>query len=181
MTAQALLGSWPAEAATVPVARRAVREWLRSHGQAVHLETAELVVSELVGNVVLHVGGEVQVRIAADDREVLLEVSDESPLPPHTRRFSASSSTGRGMRLVHSMSAAHGVHLSDNGKTVWVRLTGDASHRSDHEVAEQFAGVDWLQRAEALFPDGASAPGPAGQLQLPPPSSARSHRLPAVA
>lgn len=154
MTATTLLGSWRAEAAAVPAARRAVRDWLRSHDQAVHLDAAELVVSELVGNVVLHVGGEVEVRIGTTGDDVMLEVRDDSPVPPHTRMFSEMSSTGRGMRLVHSMSAAHGVHLAPGGKTVWVRLTVDAARRSEDELSSHFSEVDWLGQAEPADADG---------------------------
>lgn len=148
MTAQTVLGSWPAEAATVPAARRAVRDWLRSNGRPEHLDAAELVVSELVSNVVLHVGGDVRVSIARSGEDLLLEVHDSSSVLPHTRMFSQTSSTGRGMRLVHSLSAAHGVHLSESGKTVWVRLTTDAVRRSEDELTAQFAQVDWLQQVD---------------------------------
>ncbi len=153
MTAQSVLGSWPAEAATVPAARRAVRDWLRTNGQPEHLDAAELVVSELVSNVVLHVGGDVQVSIERSGDDVMLEVHDSSPVLPHTRMFSQTSSTGRGMRLVHSMAAAHGVHLSEAGKTVWVRLTTDAARRSEDELTAQFAQVDWLQQVDHVDGD----------------------------
>lgn len=149
MTAQTLLGTWPAEATAVPAARRAVRSWLRDNGRMLHSDAASLVVSELVGNVVLHVGGQVEVRIGSAGDDVLLEVRDDSPVPPRTRMFSPTSSTGRGMRLVHSMSAAHGVRLSETGKTVWVRLTADAARRTEEHLSAQFAEQDWLGQATA--------------------------------
>jgi hypothetical protein len=68
--------------------------------------TAELLVSELVGNVVLHVGGTVAVRAHATPAELLLKVIDTSPVTPQLRAFSATSGTGREMRLVHSLSEA---------------------------------------------------------------------------
>ena len=82
--------------------------------------------------------------------EVLLSVTDDSPLSPHLRVFSRTSSTGRGMRLVHSLSAEHGVRPSGDGKTIWVRLTPASSQRGEDEVAEVFADVDWIaELAEA--------------------------------
>ena len=150
--------SWPAAASTVPAARRMVREQLAEHGQAALTENAELIVSELVGNVVLHVGGEVEVSLVVGPDEVLLEVSDGSPLSPHLRVFSRTSSTGRGMRLVHSLSAEHGVRPHGPGKTIWVRLTPDAAERSDADIAESFADVDWLAELSDVDGDGA---GPA--------------------
>ena len=136
-------GSWPAGAAAVPAARHLVREYLRGRKPDL-VDAAELVVSELVGNVVLHVGGDVAVRADAGASEVLLEVSDSSALSPQLRSFSSTSSTGRGMRLVHSLSAQHGVLAHAGGKTVWVRLTAATAARSTDELAAGFADVDWL-------------------------------------
>lgn len=136
--------SWPAASSTVPAARRMVREQLEEHGHAALVESAELIVSELVGNVVLHVGGQVELVVLVHADEVVVEVTDGSPLSPHLRVFSRTSSTGRGMRLVHSLSAEHGVRPHGSGKTVWVRLTPDAAGRSDADIAESFADVDWL-------------------------------------
>jgi anti-sigma regulatory factor (Ser/Thr protein kinase) len=148
MATQTVLGSWPAQAATVPAARRAVCQWLSEQHLDLHVDAAQLVVSELVGNVVLHVGGVVQLRASRDGRDVLLEVVDGSVVLPHTRVFSSTSSTGRGMRLVHSLTAAHGVRVTPGGKTVWVRLTADAAARTDDELTSGFADVDWLGQAE---------------------------------
>lgn len=152
--------SWDAAASTVPQARRLVREVLTSSGQAPLVESAELIVSELVGNVVLHVGGSVELAVtvvSAD--EVVLEVSDGSPLSPHLRVFSRTSSTGRGMRLVHSLSAEHGVRPWRTGKTIWVRLTPASSARGDDEIAGSFADIDWLSELADVGLDS-STPGP---------------------
>ena len=147
--------SWPAAASAVPAARRLVREQLQEHGQQVLSDSAELIVSELVGNVVLHVGGEVEVTVAVHAAEVVIEVSDDSPLSPHLRVFSSTSSTGRGMRLVHSLSAEHGVRARGSGKTIWVRLTPEIADRDDADIAESFADVDWLaQLTEVGDEDG---------------------------
>lgn len=152
--------SWPAEAATVPAARRLVREQLSVLGRPSLGEDAELLVTELVSNVVLHVGGTVSVAVRASDDEVLLEVTDDSPVAPQLRSFSRTSSTGRGMRLVHSLSADHGVVPRQNGKTVWVRLTASTAGRQDDELTASFADVDWLAEVEADGSDGsAGAPG----------------------
>ena len=153
--------SWPASASTVRAARHLVRAQLRDHGQAALVDNAELIVSELVGNVVLHVGGTVEVSVDVQPDEVVLEVSDSSPLSPHLRVFSRTSSTGRGMRLVHSLSAEHGVRARPDGKTIWVRLTPSSSSRPDDDLAESFADVDWLaQLSEPAVLDGDADGGP---------------------
>ena len=151
-TVSSVAGSWPAAAGTVPEARRLVREALHEHGRGALVESAELIVSELVGNVVLHVGGTVRLSLEIGPDDVVLEVGDDSPLSPHLRVFSRTSSTGRGMRLVHSLSAEHGVRANGTGKTIWVRLTTASAGRADDEIAESFADVDWL--AELAEPDG---------------------------
>lgn len=142
--------SWPAEAATVPAARRFVRRYLAEHSLPELADNAELIVTELVSNVVLHVGGSVRVRVVAADDQLHLEVSDDSQLPPLLRSFSATSSTGRGMRLVHSQSAEHGVRVEAQGKTIWVRLTASTADRGDDELAAAFRDVDWLADVEQV-------------------------------
>lgn len=133
-----------------------VREHLREHGKGALVDSAELIVSELVGNVVLHVGGDIELRVDVRPDEVLLEVSDTSPLSPHLRVFSRTSSTGRGMRLVHSLSAEHGVRPWRSGKTIWVRLTPASSSRGDDEITASFADVDWLAELTDVDLDGSS-------------------------
>ena len=154
MSARATRDVWPAGGAAVPAARQLVREHLRDHGLADLVDNAELIVSELVGNVVLHVGGDVEVAVEVDADEVLLSVSDRSALSPHLRVFSRTSSTGRGMRLVHSLSAEHGVRPHGDGKTIWVRLTSASSRRGDDEIAEVFADVDWIAELADVDLDG---------------------------
>jgi len=133
-----------------------VRTHLRGHGRAEFVDNAELIVSELVGNVVLHVGGTVEVAIEVAADEVLLSVTDDSPLSPHLRVFSRTSSTGRGMRLVHSLSAEHGVRPHGDGKTIWVRLTTASSERADDEIAGVFADIDWIAELADIDLDAGS-------------------------
>lgn len=140
----ATVGSWPAQAQSVPQARRMVRRLLLEEHQAELLDAAELLVTELVSNVVLHVGGEVQVAAQSVAGEVVIEVSDTSPVRPRLRSFSSTASTGRGMRLVQALAADHGVHPHGTGKTVWVRVTRARAEQSDEELGAQFTGVDWL-------------------------------------
>ena len=146
----AVEGVWPAQPESVPATRRFVRDYLRELGRSDLADDAELVVTELVSNVVLHVGGSVRVAACADDDDLVLEVSDESHVAPQVRSFSATSSTGRGMRLIHSLSVEHGIRLADGGKTIWVRLTTATAGRSDADAADAFADVDWLAQVADL-------------------------------
>jgi anti-sigma regulatory factor (Ser/Thr protein kinase) len=137
-----------------------VRDHLAAHHLQQLRDDAELLVTELVANVVLHVGGTVAVTVLVDSDAVALEVSDDSPVLPALRLFSRTSSTGRGMRLVHSLSAGHGVAARADGKTVWVRLTTATAERDEDELVASFADVDWLAELELGEVDGATASAP---------------------
>ena len=150
-------GTWTADGACVPAARTLVREALRGCAPEL-VDDAALVVTELVANVVLHVGGDVTVDVVTTPGEVLLEVGDSSAVPPLLRSFSATSSTGRGMRLVHSLAAEHGVRpRAGGGKTVWVRMTEATSTRSDDELIASFTDVDWLAELDDAAPTGTTS------------------------
>ena len=144
----------------MPAARRLVRSYLREHGLEALVADAELLVAELVGNVVLHVGGDVGVVAVAGADRVLIEVTDSSSAVPLLRVFSPTASTGRGMRLVHSLAVEHGVRPSDPGKTVWVLLTTSTAGRSDDDLAESFADIDWLAGLDEPEVPAATGAGP---------------------
>ncbi|GAB7191915.1 hypothetical protein NUM3379_26230 [Kineococcus sp. NUM-3379] len=111
-------------AQAVSAARRYVRRALRSIGADELEESAELGISELVTNAVLHGRTPMTITVRRTDLgRVRVEVSDMSPAPPRRRRFDLSATTGRGLRLVDSLSYDWGVDErgagSGGGKTVW--------------------------------------------------------------
>jgi anti-sigma regulatory factor (Ser/Thr protein kinase) len=156
-------GSWRATAAAVPAARHLVRGYLREVDQAALAPSAELLISELVTNVVLHVGGTVDVTASLDDGVLTVEVRDSSRYLPLVRAFSETASTGRGMRLVHSLAAEHGIRHHQDGKTIWARITAETAARDDDDLAGSFAVVDWLAEAQDTDGgDGAAGTAPGG-------------------
>ncbi len=86
-------------------------------------DLAELLVSELVTNVVLHAGTDVELRVAASGDQVRVEVSDTSPAMPAIRHFDVEAGTGRGMMLVEALASDWGTDPRPGGKTVWFTLT----------------------------------------------------------
>ncbi len=107
----------------VAAARRYVRERLEQC-HATNLDmSAELGVSELATNAVLHGRTPFTVAVLRDGDVVRIEVTDRSPLPPQVRRLSTFASTGRGLRLVASVSRDWGIVPrtagDGGGKTVW--------------------------------------------------------------
>jgi anti-sigma regulatory factor (Ser/Thr protein kinase) len=116
------------EARSAESARQLVRDALAPCPSEL-VETASLVVSELVTNAVLHARTAIGVVIELlDDGGVRLEVSDDSTAPPQRRLYSADSGTGRGLVLVDALTAGWGVdpRQGTDGKTVWAefRLPG---------------------------------------------------------
>lgn len=113
----------PHAVSSVPAARRFVAAALQAWGREESSPDAELLVSELATNCTLHARTEFQVRVVLDPSGCLrLEVSDRSPRPPRQRTFGVDASTGRGLHLVAALSSDWGVHLREDGKTVWALL-----------------------------------------------------------
>jgi hypothetical protein len=110
-------------AQAVSAARRYVREQLERCQAAGVEASAELGVSELVTNAVLHGRTPFTVAVRRTADGVRIEVSDRSPLPPQVRRLSTFASTGRGLRLVAAVSSTWGIVAvapeDGGGKTVW--------------------------------------------------------------
>ncbi len=106
-------------------ARRATRSALCGFAQAL-IDDAELVVSELVTNAVLHAGGGAIALTARMLGEGVLElrVSDTSGAAPRERQSDEGDENGRGLLLCRALAAGFGWEaLPGGGKTVWARLT----------------------------------------------------------
>lgn len=110
----------PPAAHSVARARRFVRDQLAT--SRVDVDTALLLVSEVVTNAVLHARSELLVQISQRDEHVRVEVRDGSPSGPRLRRFAVDSATGRGVRLLDRLSAAWGCEPDGAGKVVWFEV-----------------------------------------------------------
>jgi PAS domain S-box-containing protein len=106
-------------------ARRLVRDLLLDADRVDLLDAAELVVSELTTNALVHTATAVEVAATVDGNGLLIEVSDGSTNLPAERDYAALAGTGRGLALVHHMTEAWGVRASPSGKVVWARVTAD--------------------------------------------------------
>jgi anti-sigma regulatory factor (Ser/Thr protein kinase) len=110
--------------ASVRAARRFVAKTLSSWGHDDAVWDAQLVVSELATNAVLHAGTPFTVRLTLQGRKVRLEVDDGVSRAPRERRFGPDATTGRGIGLVAEVSASWGVSMRPGGKSVWCELSG---------------------------------------------------------
>ncbi|UQU62991.1 ATP-binding protein [Couchioplanes caeruleus] len=84
------------------------------------LDTAAVVISELVTNAVNHGGGCVEVRIESHDERVTVLVADGSSVVP--RRREPDERGGRGIALIEAMAVCWGVRDHQGGKQVWADL-----------------------------------------------------------
>ena len=82
---------------------------------------AELVVSELVANAVLHGWGPVGLRLRHSARGLVVEVDDGNPTPPTAVAAERRGIGGYGIHVVERL-AEWGWHRSGPGKTVWARV-----------------------------------------------------------
>jgi anti-sigma regulatory factor (Ser/Thr protein kinase) len=135
----------------VPAARRFVREALAELGLQEAYDAAEMLVSEVVTNAVLHAKTDFTVAVAGDGDAVRVSVSDRSPAVPHQRRYGTDATTGRGMRLVATLATAWGVDRQTGSKTVWFEVPagGEAAQvpepwDADVDLDAVLAGFDDL-------------------------------------
>ncbi|MDQ1723403.1 MAG: hypothetical protein QOG52_431, partial [Frankiaceae bacterium] len=107
----------------VPVSRQFAVRVLAGVDQHV-TDAAELVVSELVTNALLHAGPPVVVRVAdLGDGDVRLEVHDTGRTLPVRPLADGGGMTGRGLALVDALASRWGVEPLHDGKVVWAELS----------------------------------------------------------
>ncbi|MGY2064386.1 ATP-binding protein [Blastococcus sp. SYSU DS0619] len=114
----------PPVAASVPAARHLVQQLLRSWGARQDHDDAALLVTELVANVVDHVGGSACLTLEAtfSDDWLRLAVVDCSPTRPEVLGLSPDRPRGRGMLMVQVLADRWGCEEHRDGKRVWFEL-----------------------------------------------------------
>jgi anti-sigma regulatory factor (Ser/Thr protein kinase) len=142
----------PGTPSSVSEARRFVHAVLDSGGAGDEAWVVTQVVSELATNAVVHAGTSFVLNIAYDDAQIRVSVTDAKPLARATvRHFSNENTTGRGLRLVQSLSRSWGVDQTKAAKTVWCELRRGAAALVE---ADDFSD----ETLSVFFPDEA---GPA--------------------
>ncbi|MFK0020674.1 SpoIIE family protein phosphatase [Streptomyces sp. NPDC090798] len=117
------VGDWtlPREPRSVGRAREYARTQLTAWDLEPLVDTAELLVSELVTNALRYGEGEIRLRLLLD-RTLVCEVWDAGLVQPRRRRARDTDEGGRGLQLVGLLSAAWGSRRTPRGKTVWFEL-----------------------------------------------------------
>ena len=112
----------PAALVCCVIATLNAQDWYRTHfRQTYSVDTAELLVSELVTNALRYGEGEIRLRLLLD-RTLVCEVWDAGLVQPRRRRARDTDEGGRGLQLVGLLSAAWGSRRTPRGKTVWFEL-----------------------------------------------------------
>ncbi|MEU4403174.1 ATP-binding protein [Streptosporangium sp. NPDC023963] len=126
---------FPGVARSAGAARKWVVELLCGQMAAETLETAELLVSEVVTNAILHSdsggsGGLIMVRVGLSGDLVHIEVVDDGSVTsvPAIRTTDDDSLSGRGLSWVDRLAVIWGADRDDEaGGVVWFRLPRDGS------------------------------------------------------
>lgn len=141
---------------SVGAARRYVGERLRRAGFDDDLvDTAVLLVSELVTNAVLHANTEVEVRVEVA-RGARIEVVDSSERSLVRRDHGTESVTGRGLELVEMLSSGYGVRAdAARGKAVWFTLG----------AADDLSPDAWVDSAADAVRPGTVRPAAVAELR----------------
>jgi hypothetical protein len=141
-----------------------VIDQFRALGREDLTDSAELGVSELVTNAILHATPPIAVRIGGTTNHPRVEVHDNSGRPPALNAGMTSaerllSTVGRGLELVALYSSTWGADVSAQGKVVWFEPAAEptAGRRDNGDV------FDFEQVVEERL---AGSPPPEGQLTV---------------
>ncbi|MGW4204020.1 ATP-binding SpoIIE family protein phosphatase [Streptomyces sp. NPDC004726] len=117
-----------AEPERIASARQTVRELLHDWADPEQIDSAVLMVSEMVTNVLVHTDGnallvaEITCDRATPGRHLRVQVTDASDELPHKRSPGELASSGRGLVLMEMLADAWGVDPKGEGKSIWFEL-----------------------------------------------------------
>lgn len=115
-----------AEPERIAAARQQLRELLHDWSDGEQIDAAELLVSEMSTNVLVHTDGDALLvaEVSGDrgERQLRVEVADASDELPHKRRPGEMASSGRGLVLMEMLADAWGVDPRGEGKSIWFEL-----------------------------------------------------------
>lgn len=140
---------------SVQTARRWVVDACRDLGRRDLMPCAELGVSELLTNALIHGEPPIRVRVRGTRDHPRIEVADGShrlPVLAHPVQHEALLTVGRGMGIVARSAVAWGADLEGRGKVVWF------------EPAQEVSGERWVEPAITRSAVASQSGGPSGRL-----------------
>lgn len=129
-----------AEPEGVAAARQQVRELLHDWASEDQLDSAVLLVSEMMTNVLVHTDADAllvaEVTGDSGKRRMRVEVTDASDDLPHKRHPGELASSGRGLVLVELLADLWGVDPRGEGKSIWFEFYEPSAEDSTAESGE---------------------------------------------
>ncbi|MDG4858106.1 SpoIIE family protein phosphatase [Streptomyces sp. T-3] len=115
-----------AEPERIAECRQQLRDLLHDWADPEQVDSAVLMVSEMVTNVLVHTDGDAlliaEARGELGERRLRVEVADASDELPHKRKPGELASSGRGLVLMELLADAWGVDPRGEGKSIWFEL-----------------------------------------------------------
>ncbi|MGW0825066.1 ATP-binding SpoIIE family protein phosphatase [Streptomyces sp. NPDC002845] len=124
-----------AEPERIAAARQQVREMLHDWACEDQVDSAVLLVSEMLTNVLVHTDADAllvaEMASEPGKRRMRIEVTDTSDDLPHKRHPGELASSGRGLVLTELLADAWGVDPRGEGKSIWFELYESADGSGD--------------------------------------------------
>jgi PAS domain S-box-containing protein len=98
---------------------------LSGHDREDALDPAQLAMSEIVTNALVHAGTPMHLRILLAPHGLRVELTDGSQRMPARREFGSAAATGRGLHLVDELASRWGAYPAGEGKVVWFEICDD--------------------------------------------------------
>ncbi|MEU7043692.1 SpoIIE family protein phosphatase [Streptomyces varsoviensis] len=115
-----------AEPERIAAARKQLRDLMHDWADEDQVDSAVLMVSEMVTNVLVHTDGDAllvaEITGEQHRRRIHVEVSDASDDMPHLRQPGEMASSGRGLVLMELLAETWGVDPRGEGKSIWFEL-----------------------------------------------------------
>jgi len=133
------------------------------------VETARLLVSEVVTNAVLHAQTELLLTLDRDDTSINVKVADSSPLLPVMQTHGTDAGTGRGLKVLDKMASRWGTYRTEEGKIVWFEIstTGPDGDVRPDQVPSPRGSLDGPNSGDAKELRQLSAPPRQAQSDQP--------------
>ncbi|GAB2470232.1 SpoIIE family protein phosphatase [Streptomyces incanus] len=132
-----------AEPERVAEARQQLRELLHDWCSPDQVDSAVLLLSEVLTNVLVHTDAdallEAEITDGPQGRRIRIEVTDAGDDLPHLRTPGELASSGRGLLLIELLAHTWGVDPRGKGKSIWFELdeSGTPPDRADGAAASQ--------------------------------------------
>lgn len=130
-----------AEPERIAAARQQLRELLHDWTCEDQVDSAVLLVSETLTNVLVHTDADAllvaEVTGATGERRLRIEVTDTGDDLPHMRRPGEMASSGRGLVLIELLADTWGVAPRGKGKSIWFELHEPQTPRRPAESMPQ--------------------------------------------